>query len=126
MNSDLLAASTPNARNHMLAILTLSFANMVLRDREPSALDEQTAALRAVSVLGGMPGDIPDIRVLQTFGVSNRLGSFQGFDWRGRQVFQQVQRMKAREVYRNVSSQIGFDPPHKIAKFAIAVIQGWN
>jgi len=94
----------------MLTILALSFANMVLRDREPGALDEQTAALRATSVFGGMPGHISDIGVLQSFGVSDRLGSFQGFDRRRRQVFQQVQRMKAREVDRNVTSQIGFDP----------------
>src|SRR5512141_2979428 len=117
MNSDPPTASaTPNARNHMLAILALSFANMVLRDREPGTLDEQTAALRAMSVFGGMPRHISDIRVLQSFGVGDRLGSFQGLDRRRRQVFQQVQRLKAREVDGDVTPQIGFDPPREIAK----------
>ena len=116
----------PDPRNWLLAAPAFSVAYLHGANHVTRALHDHLATLWAVGTFCGVAWYVADVNVMQSLRFHDRLGTFERSQGRRRKVLQQVLRLKAREMDRDVWSQFGFDPTRKTFEFFIAVIQGRN
>jgi len=76
----------PDPRNGMLAEFAPAVRQMVFGDRITDALDQNVLAARAIGVVPGMPGDVPDTSVMKPFGLGDLPGHIQRGYGSGRKV----------------------------------------
>src|ERR1017187_6259273 len=113
----------PDAWDGLLAEPALAPLEVQRSNGEAGALYHDAAAFRAPGILGRMAGNITDIYVIETLGVADGLGAFEGWQRGGRKVLQQVLGMEAREVQRNVPAEFRFDPAGEAPELLIGIVQ---
>src|SRR5512146_2483610 len=102
------------------------FANQNRTSRKATALDQLLAALRAVSVLSGMPRHVADVDVVQSLGIGNGLGALQRGHRCNGQILEQVIGMELSKVQWNIRAKVGFDPFRHIEQVSLVVVERWD